>query len=325
MLLFFLSLKNLTPSSMRKVIALLALILAPIFGFSQISITNTSEIAKIKTGTTFFAMKDPASPKAVAYVEAIKKNWTLNKAECIKYTDVEKNIAPNNSFVTVTANMTTSTGGSNTETHFYLELWTTKGNFVYKPNTRRHFNQEDKITIATLELFPDYTTQNNPTTIYKMDYDANGHIKNWSASIFSNYIQQLTILLDKGESRTTKSAFYNKEELQKLNAETLYIPEYVMTKFSRNSDDETKQLEPKEIFEGFNLNYKLISSEELNDKIANNPTPVYYLLLIKTPTEKFVTITNSKTGEIIYSGYSGLSVNFKSSDLKDLQKAIQKK
>lgn len=310
---------------MKKVVPLLVLLILPLIGYSQISISNSVEIAKIKSGTTFFAMKDPASPKATAYLEAIKKNWTLNKAECIKYTDVEKNIAPNNSFVTITANMTTSTSGSNTETRFYLELWTTNGNFVYNPKKRKHFNQEDKISIATLELFPDYTTQDNPSTIYKMDYDASGHLKNWNAGIFGNYIQQLVSLLNKAETREINSTFYNKVELEKLSAQTLYIPEYVMIKFAKKSDDESKKYETKEIFENFNLNYKLISSEELNDKILNNPTAIYYLLFIKTTNDKFVTITNSRTGEIIYSSYSDKTSNFKSGDLKDIQKAIQKK
>lgn len=302
------------------------IIILPAISFGQIAITSVSEIAKIKTGTTFFAMKDPASPKAAAYVEAIKKNWTFSKVECIKYTDVEKNIVPNNSFVTISASMTNSNSTMrNTETHIYLELWTTNGNYTYDPKKRKHFNQADKISLATIELFGDFTAQNYPSSLYKMDYDASGHLENWSVGIVGNYIQQLTILLNKGEIRETKAPFYNKDEFKRVASETLFIPDYVMTKFSKNADDESKKFETKEIFDGYNFTYKLLSLEELNDKILNNPTPFYYLLFIKTITEKFITVTNSKTGEIIYSEYSGLPSNFKSSDLKELQKAIQKK
>ena len=304
----------------------IVIVVIPTKIYGQIGIINVGEIAKIKTGTTFFAMKDPASPKAAAYVDAIKKNWTLSKVECIKYTDVEKNIAPNNSFVTIGANMISSNSTmESTETRIYLELWTTNGNYTYDPKKRKHFNQTDKISLATVELFADFTAQNYPSSLYKMDYDASGHLENWSAGIIANYIQQLTILLNKGETREVKTVFYNGAELKKLASETLFIPDYVMTTFSKNSDDESKKYETKEIFDGFNLTYKMLSSEELNDKILNNPTPFYYLLFIKTINEKFVTVTNSKTGEIIYTGYSGSPSNFKSSDLKDLQKAVQKK
>ncbi|WP_284650868.1 hypothetical protein [Flavobacterium terrisoli] len=304
----------------------IATILFPFFCFSQITITNTAEVAKIKQGTTFFAMKDPASPKDVAFVEAIKKAWTLSKVECIKYTDVEKNIAPNNSFVTIGANMTTSNSTTAaTETRIYLELWTTNGKYTYDPKKRRHFNQTDKIVVATIELFGDFYAQNNPSALYKMDYDAAGHFKNWGTGVLSNYIQQLNLLLDKGTETLAKTEISNKEEIKKMSTSTLFIPDYAMIKFSKNSDDESKKYDDKEIFDGFSQSYKVLPLAELNDKILTNAMPFYYLLFIKTPAEKFVTVTNSQSGEIIYSAYSGSAANFKSADLKELQKAVLKK
>lgn len=306
---------------MKKAIRLLIIFLFPIIGFSQIAISNTAELAKIKLGTTFFAMKDPASPKVTAYVEAIKKNWTLSRVECIKYSDVEKNIAPNNYFVTLGANMKSSE--ASTETNFSLEFWTTDGKYVYDPKKRKHFNQEEKILLASIELFPDFFLQNNPSTAYKIDYDAAGHLKNWSSGIVGNYIQQVVTLLNKVEERQTKTEFSNKAELGKMG--TLYIPEYVLTKFSKNSDDESKKIDAKEVTEGSGLNCKIVSIDELNDTITNSESAIYYLLLIKTNSDKWITVTNSKTGEIIYSAYSSSSGNFKPGDLKDLQKAIEKK
>ena len=305
--------------------SLIALALLPLTTFSQITITNTAEVAKLKQGTTYFAMKDPASPKAAAYVEAIKKAWTLSKVECIKYTDVEKNIAPNNSFVTIGANMTTSNSTlAATETRIYLELWTTNGKYTYDPKKRRHFNQADKIVVATIELFADFYAQNNPSALYKMDYDAAGHFKNWGPGVIANYLQQISVLLNNNTETAAKSEIANQGELKKMASSTLFVPDYVLTKFSKNSDDESKKYDNKEIFDGFTQSYQVITSEELNLKILNNPTPFYYLLFIKTPSEKFVTVTNSQTGEIIYSANTS-TANFKSSDLKELQKAAQKK
>jgi len=267
-------------------------------------------------------MKDPAAPKAAAFVETIRKNWSFSKVECIKYTDVEKNIAPNNSFITIGAKMTSSNSTALSETDFQLELWTTNGKFVYDPKKRKHFNPEDKILIASIQLFPDFFLQNNPSSAYKTDYDSSGHLKNWGPGILGNYIQQLISLLNKAETREAKIDFLNKNELS--NISTLYIPDYVLTKFSKNSDDESKKLDPKEVSEGTALNCKILTSDELNTKILTEDGAFYYLLLIKTNNGKWVTVTNSQTGEIIYSA-SGSSANFKPGDLKDLQKAIQKK
>nr|WP_294776062.1 hypothetical protein [uncultured Flavobacterium sp.] len=310
----------------HTLIILTAIALLPLFSFAQITITNTAEVAKIKQGTTYFAMKDSASPAAEAYVAAIKKAWTLSKVECIKYTDVEKNIAPNNSFVTIGANMTTSNSTlASTETRIYLELWTTNGKYTYDPKKRRHFNQADKISIATIELFADFYAQNNPSALYKIDYDAAGHFKNWGTGVLSNYVQNLCSLLNSGKEWTAKTEIANPEELTKMSTSTLFIPDYVMVKFSKNADDESKKYTDKEIFEGVSLSYKLLPIAELNDKITNSTTPFYYLLFIKTPNEKFVTVTNALTGEIIYSDYSSSPANFKASDLKELQKMTAKK
>lgn len=78
--IFFLSLNKLQLLLlMKKVISFFAFVVIPLFGFSQIAILNSNEIGKIKKGTTFFAMKDPASPKAAAYVEAIQKTGHFQK------------------------------------------------------------------------------------------------------------------------------------------------------------------------------------------------------------------------------------------------------
>jgi hypothetical protein len=310
---------------MKKIVLFFMLLISGV-GFSQITLTNTAEITKIKQGTTYFAMKDPASPAAAAYVAAIKKAWTLNKVECIKYTDIEKNIAPNNSFVTLGANMTTSNSTlAATETQMHLEFWTTNGKFTYDPKKRRHFNQADKIVVGTIALFADFYAQNNPSAMYKMEYDAAGHFKNWGTGILSNYLQQLCALLEKGTECTAKTEITNTGELQKMASTTLFIPDYVLTKFAKNSDDESKKYTEKEIFEGITLSYKLLSLDQLNEKIVNSAAPFYYLLFVKTPTEKFVTVTQSETGEVIYLGYTATAANFKNTDVKALQKTAVKK
>jgi hypothetical protein len=140
----------------------------------------------------------------------------------------------------------------------------------------------------------------------------------------SNYLQQLCALLEKGNECIAKTEIANAKELQKMAASTLFLPDYVMVKYNKNSDDESKKYTDKEIFDGFTQAYKVLPMAELNDKILNNTTPFYYLLFIKTPTEKFVTVTNAQSGEIIYLAYTGSATNFKSSDLKELQKSSKK-
>ena len=298
--------------------------------FSQIAISNVAEIAKIKTGTLFVAMKDPNSIKDKEYVAVFMKNWTFSKIACIKYSEVEKNIAPNNSFLTIGA---TSSGiesvadnsADYSKTNVFLELWTTNGKFVYNPTKRKHFNLNDKIQIARIELFTDFVALSNPSMLYKTDYDGKNHIKNWGTGILTNYIQTLIAFLNKSEEQNLTAEILKKEEIIKLNAETLFIPNYVLTKFSKSSEDENKKFEEKELFNAYKLNYKLLSVEDLNAKILNDKIPFYYLLSVKSGNDKFISVVNSVSGEIIYSTHTPQSYNLKSVDLKELQKTIQKK
>ena len=68
----------------------------------------------------------------------------------------------------------------------------------------------------------------------------------------------------------------------------------------------------------------MISTEELSEKILEDTDPFYYLVYIKSSTDKYVTIYNSVTGDIVYSRYKPLSYNFKGSDLKSLMEIIKK-
>ena len=292
---------------------------------AQVSITNTSLLSKVKEGTTYIAMKDPKSPKAAAYVAAANKFWTFSKVACIAYKEVEQHIQPNASFITISGSISSSNNSSaNTETRVFLELWTTNGKYTYDPKKRRHFNQEDKISIATIELFPDYNTQANPNWLYSLDYDASGHLKNWGDGIYSNMLQMLCTALTIGQERQYKEEFIDAKQVNALSSTSLYLPNYVLTKFLKNSGDESNKYEEKELMKDYPFSYKIVSIEELNTKIINSDTNIYYLLLIKTGNERFVTVTNSITGTIIYSSFSSSSTSLKSSDLKLLAKTISK-
>lgn len=292
---------------------------------AQISISNTEELVKVKAGTTYIAMKDPSSANAEAYVAAAKKYWTFSKIECIAYKEVEQHIAPNASFITIGGSMSgSSSANANTETRLYLEFWTTDGTYKHDPKKRRHFNQEQKIVLATVELFPDYLTQTNPSLLYKIDYDAGGHLKNWSDGLFGNMLQMLCKALEENKVRTYKEEFLEQSQVNALSSTTLYIPEYVLTKFQKNSGDETKKQDEKVLMADYPYSYKVVTTDELNTKINDPEANIYYLLFIKSGDDRFVSVTNSKTGLIIYSAFSGSGSSLKPSDLKALAKTASK-
>jgi hypothetical protein len=300
---------------------------------SQIAISNSAEIAKIKNGTTYIAMKDPNSEKVKEFVTVLKNNWTISKIEVIKYTEIEKYLSPENSFLTMggyvadtefinlyKSGRTTRVNFSNT--HLYLDLWTCSEKYFQSKAKKKVFKDSDKITVARIELFTDFPTLSNPDKLYQSDYDGNGHIRNWGPGILKNYIQSLMSYLNKGEDRDLYAEIFNEKEIKNLKNEVLYVPDYVLTNFNKFTGDETKKHKEKDIFKDYKLNYKLISTDELNQKILEDEKGFYYLIYIKSSTDKFVSVINSQTGELIYSTYTPTSYNIKSGDLKDLLKKV---
>lgn len=317
---------------------LIAFLFTVTFSFcakSQIAITNLSELAKIKRGTTYIAMKDPSSEKSKAYIDVFKKYWTISKYEFIKYTDIEKYISPENSFVTIGGyetnvqftkqytNGSIRDGINYSHTHLYLELWTCSEKYFKSEKKNKVFGRGSQVQVARIELFTDFRTLSDPDLLFQSDYDGEGHIRNWGPGILKNYLQLLMSYLNKNKDHGLFAGIQNKKELRNLKKETLYVPDYVLTKFNKFTGNESKKHKEEKIFKHYNFKYQIIPTAELNQKILADETPFYYLIYVKSSTDKYVSVINSSTGEMIYTTYQPMSYNIKSKDLKALQKQIK--
>ncbi|MES2764212.1 MAG: hypothetical protein V4677_18490 [Bacteroidota bacterium] len=311
-------------------VCFIALATLSLKSYSQIGISNITEIEKIKKGTTYVAMKNPSDESSKVFIEIFKKYWTISKIEFIKYSDIKNHISPENSFFSVGGYMTDtqfinsfgSGRGIHYEiTHIYLELWTCDEAYFKNTKPDKVFDTQDKWEVGRIELFTDFPTLSSPRNIYQSDYnDWENHIRNWGPGILKNQLQALMVLLQKGEKKSLYTSSFDEKQLKNLNTDTLFIPDYVMTKFNKFSGDESEFHKQKDLFEDYNLPYKIITKEQLNNKIITDKNGFYYMIYIKSSTDKYISIINSLTGEIVYSKYSPVSYNIKPGDLKAIQK-----
>ena len=322
-----------------KTLLILALVIVFNNLNAQFSISNVEELAKIQNGTTYIAMKDPDAEKSKPYKEVFEKYWTYSDIQFIKYEEVEDLLAPGAAFFTIGGYETNvqfvrlyesglrQNGIDYTVTHIYLELWTCNDAYFDKTKKKKKRQSEPdlKTQVARVELFTDFPTLMKPDNLYQTDYDADGHIRNWGPGILKNYLQNLMGLLEKGEEKWLYAKVNNDRALRQLNRKTLYVPDYVLTKFNKFTGDESQKHEEDDLFKKIDLKYKIIPTGELNEKILKEEEPFYYLIYIKSSTDKYVSIINSQTGEMIYSVYSPASYNIKQKDFKSLVKEIQKK
>ena len=324
-----------------KVYTKCLLVLSLLIAFSQIkvqgqiAISNIDEIDKVRSGITYVAMNDPEAPEAEAYINVIRENWTLSELQFIKYEEIVDHLTPTSSFLTISGYETNTQfinlyasgsrryGINYSNTHLYLELWTCRDKYFEKLEKKQiDFKDKDKIQVARIELFTDFQTLSDPDLIFQSDYSGEGHIRNWNPGVLRNYIRALVAYLDQGEYRTLYAGIQNENQINKLKRDTLFIPEYVLIKFNMFTGDESEQHEAQDIFGEYEYPYELITMEELSDRILREEE-FYYLIYVKSSTDKYVSIINSVTGEFIYSRYSPASYNLKSKDFEYLMYIIQ--
>lgn len=322
------------PSLKKTALAFLFSVTA-VSAFAQFEIANSEYIDDLKNGTTYITMKDTGSVKSAEYKALFRKYWTFSKFKFINYTDISDYIAKGNSFLSIGGYETTTqfttlysdgrskNGIDYSNTHIYMEFWTVSNKFFEK--NKKEVSDKDRVRVGRIELFTDFFTLNEPKNIYKTDYDGDGHIRNWGPGFVKNYVLLLNNLLAAKTERKLYDTSSDPKKLKELKTQTLYVPDYVLIKFNKFTGDETKRNEEKEIFGDYKYKYKMMSGEELNNAIlSSDEHPFYYLIYIKSSTDKYITVMNSKTGEFIYTDYVPVSYNITSKDLKSLSDAIGK-
>lgn len=311
---------------------------------AQIAIANLDRIPELKNGTTYVLMKDPNFPGAKEYIEMFKKTWTISKIEFIKYSDAHNHYNKGNYFLSMggykfSDQYTTMFGGFFTgpdgttneypkgawfeETYIYLELWTCTDKYVENKKDKE-LKINNTIQLARIDLYTDEPAFKNPKYLYGEEYNSTVRIQNWGVGILENYIQSMMTYFNHNQDRKLYSAITNKAELLKLKTETLYVPDYVLIQYEKKTNNVIAKHVESELFKKYTLKHKLLTIEELNAKIANKKESIYYFIYVKSRYDKFISVVNSVTGEIIYARYTPMSYNIQPDDLNDLQLEILK-
>lgn len=319
------------PSLLRSIPAVLGLQMSV---QAQFEVKDAAALSRVQEGTVHLALKDPTSPKAKDYIDALRAGWKLSKVEAIRYADIPSRLAPGASFltfdgyVTTTQSMTMYEDGSMKygvkaeNSHVYLSLWTCDPKRF--KDGKAPATDDVKVELGRIELYPDFKTLSDPRNIYNTDADADGHLRNWTPGLFRNQLRTLSGYLQSGKKRSLFDGEEDVATLARLQNDTLLVPDYVLVKFSPFTGDESKRHEAKDIFEDYPHPYRVVPTEELDRRIRTDSTSFLYLSYVKSSTDKFVSVFDSRDGRMVYSNYSPTSYNIGSGDLKRLAKIVRK-
>ncbi len=282
-----------------------------------------ADLAQFRRSVTHFVYLNEHADKLDAFEKILAANWTVTKYKLIPFEDIEKYASSmGNSFFSIAAfhkegNPLDATSISSTNVFYCLWMPTESGRGKVKP-----------LYLARLIMHHD-VNESRPWLGKKSEdilsyYHNKATFHNGDLGHMQTYLKYLnTELLKPNPHRKYFDEEINKKEIKALRTKTLLIPSYCLDKVA-NYFAKQDDLDPKVLLAEYKYKYRVVSPEELNKSILESTEPVYYLVYIRSNTDKYITVFNSKNGSLLYSEYEPVSYNLKPKDFKELREGIIK-
>ena len=268
--------------------------------------------AHLKTKKTLFIIPNVCNKSELESV--IKSIWTFNE---IKFVD-SKDFLPNkvNYFAKEQIQIYLRdmdfvvSKGIETRGYFKKLIFLASIYENLKFDRKGNLKKADYLDIAEIYLSNKVVYEQQGEDIYCLEL-----------GLIKNYFQELNRRLENSKNLKMKDGIVKKEKLAILSNKPLHIP------WAVKNDADSKEIEDHEEFIAKTLKkyehpYKLVSYNELNDQILRKEE-FYYLNTTQFSKFKILSISNSKTGEIIYLNVES-RYKVKASDLSKVSNIISK-
>ncbi|MXN92822.1 hypothetical protein GR160_16465 [Flavobacterium sp. Sd200] len=282
------------------------------------------QIDIIKSKTSFFVNEG----FTIEELESVLKEvWTVNPYKVITNEELKKNeqlyYTEGNAIAKMTMIMTmkpSSTGVGSTSGSTYVYF-----NYFYPDGIKEN---EGELSYKHNEVASVYMGSSGETMwrIYKNKKIGNlrEDFFNYKLGYFKNYLQYINNLLLNNGTSWAYDSDYNKNKLKELATKTLYISDYLNTA-SLIGSLRNKSGNPDKLLKKYPYRYEWISDEALNKKILEGGNEdFYYLFYTRVNSQKMITVTNGRTGDVIYKNYTTMTYEIKPKDLGELADAIEK-
>jgi hypothetical protein len=153
----------------------------------------------------------------------------------------------------------------------------------------------------------------------------NGNLGN-----IKNMIQYVSSQLAEGKTSKLLEENSSSAELSKLKQDTLYVPNYWygedgLTMESLEHDSKPYKITLKyveDMLAAYPYKIKLITRDELNNKILQAKNDFYYYSYIQCSANKIVSVINGYTGNVVYKEVTKLKYRPTEKDLEQLGKSV---
>lgn len=298
-------------------------------------------MADFKGSTTVFVLSDVLDKDV--YEEVLAQSWKVTPYKVMTRDEFSMldHLDKNYSFAMLegyTSTYTSGSGMSNFYLHAYVNVFMNDVEKIRKklakidPEKIEKINDlfsDNKFEIARIELFPKdefamIAMSNSTSKTVGLMYGGDV-FNNYGPGYLKNYFQVVSNTLEANETLWMYEDD-STDDLKRLQSETLYVPNYIKTKFNPWKGVDNESEDPDELFSKYDFKYEFIDDEALNEKIMNGE-PIIYLRYARINAQKFLAVVDAKTGAIYYQEYtSGMafSYNLKSKNVAALNRKVKK-
>ncbi|MBL7722806.1 MAG: hypothetical protein JNK27_01600 [Chitinophagaceae bacterium] len=345
---------------MRKNISIL-LLLAFLFSKktdAQFEITTPKWYPAVKYNKLYVYMGDTSKPHSKKIMNIVRENWKLCQVVFAYGQPDASLIIPGNLFLRVSSLSKTTQyirgywagqrdykGTTFSNDYYYLSLEASNNP---GPSSK---NELDMVARAELYLKTiTYGGQDEVEKAFKKDLKKSGILYkkestydladvdfkyvylNGNPGNIKNMIQYVSSQLGEGKSSKLLEENSSAAEITKLKQDTLYVPNYWygedgLTMESLDHESKPYKITVKyveDMIAAYPYKIKLVSREELNNKILQANKDFYYYSYIQCSANKIVSVINGHTGNVVYKEVTRLKYRPTEKDFETLGKTVEK-
>lgn len=289
---------------------------------------SSEEMVKFKKSTTYFILQERDYKNQAAFEAAIKKVWTVTPFKIIKPQEMGNLDKEKSSFFFFGGFVVTRQGNNTSTVHTHMSydlfmLSTNKKNKVSQNTLAKfmlHLNSESYRYVT--KYAGGWGNKFSEKVIPYLYQEA--EMQNWSPLMIAGYLKVINDGLKEEKLRSVFDEYINKDGLKSLQNATLYIPDYVNIKYNMFTGAESdKEDDDGDLKSSYAFPSQYVKLNDLEAIAQENANGVYYLSYIKSSTDKYVSVFNSKDGELLYTNYVPVSYNFKFKDLKRIASKVK--
>jgi len=306
---------------------------------SQPYLIDNDEIDGLKKSKLYVVMETEETEINNDYIDVFKEVWKYCPYEIIEPKDIFNYMKKGVYFMNMSVSFYSSTPTfclkNRSCLNYELSIYTPKQSFLNKlnrnsPRIQNMGLDEIAVKVAYIKLKPDDALEFSYEKPLEADFMGKGFILTSGSGYLKNYLQYLQFSLNEEIFYDEKYNFCNEKEIIKLKSNVLYIPSELLRKYSEDSKKPVENFyKMSEIIKEYKYPGKIevISTEKIDELIQTNEDDFYYATVYtrycnEIVTHNILTITNGRSGEIIYKESVSFAKTFSPKLFKDLSKLL---